>query len=447
MFALARRLGSPLLSLLAIAAGAVEAQRIVVQPRTVRTMQPPPGGPAVGAVRVQATSSSISLRWSCPKGASGFEVLGAPAGGPVVTLTPTPLSANCVQDLAIVSRGTLGAQQVVGGTPEPTYSTGFTQTGLAPATPMTYVVRTLWPNGGPADSEPVAARSALFPPVPFSVSRGGPGVVSLAWSRMQVGPHDATGYDIHRKLAGEAAFRLIAHVPAGFPADHGYTDTGVPWGRHEYSVQAVDGDPTPPIVVDAGPPAPDLWSAQTIEHVIVALSWTGIWPGGTSRVLASPTQGGRYTDITAEGTIFKNDHWRSVQPLGSSMFYKIAMDYPGLTLESAPRQVSIPAPALSGMMATDEGGFVRLRWACAWDSQEYWILRRDGGQGHFAYLRFPNGYVRNIFPISRAAGAPAECDHDDTTVPKGPVTVEYIVVGYARFQEPMRAGSIVVQVR
>jgi hypothetical protein len=81
-------------------------------------------------------------------------------------------------------------------------------------------------------------------------------------------PSQASGYTVLRKLAGEASFRQMAVVPVGFAAIHGYADSTAPPSRHEYAVQAIEGDPAAPITVVAG--APQLWTAQTVEYVFVS---------------------------------------------------------------------------------------------------------------------------------------------------------------------------------
>ena len=155
-------------------------------------------------------------------------------GGESVKITPTPLNPNCVQDLAQVNPALL----VPGSTPVTTYSTSFSQGGLAPGNNYTYVVRALYANGGPADSPPVTVRP-LFPAPGFSARPSNPGQVTIHWDWSHANIHYATGYVISRKLAGESAFRQLATMP--YSPENVYNDNGVPVGSHQYLVEAVDG--------------------------------------------------------------------------------------------------------------------------------------------------------------------------------------------------------------
>ena len=288
-----------------------------------------PGGPAASGLSTRTTSSSIELRWSCPPGASGFEVLATPRGGSQVKLTATPISPSCPQALpAATSPGI-----PTGGTAQTTYSTGFSHTGLSSDSEFTYVVRTLYPAGGPADSNPLTAVTDLAPPVTGVTTRSGEdGTVYIFWPYVGNGPDHV----VLRKLAGETAFRQMARV--GW-TESMYFETFVPVGRHEYKVHLVGGDPGAPIPVDAG--SPYIWQAA-VNGLEVDLGFDGVWYGGVVRVMAAPQLSGPFTDVTATGSL-GTYHWYTTGTPGSTLHYKVVATYPGATFESAPTTVSILA--------------------------------------------------------------------------------------------------------
>ncbi|HZN98617.1 MAG TPA: hypothetical protein VFB61_12870, partial [Gemmatimonadales bacterium] len=244
-----------------------------------------PGGPAASGLTARTTGSSIEVRWSCPPGASGFELFATPKGGTQIKLTATPINPNCPQDLSVATAASIQ----LGGSAQPTYSTGFSHTGLSSAAEFTYVVRTLYPAGGPADSNPLTARTNLAPPVTgVTTQNAGNGTVYVMWPHVGL----RADYLVLRRLAGETAFRQMASVPW---TESIYIDKGLPAGRHEYKVHVVNGDPGAPIAVDAG--GPHIWQAA-VNLPEVDIGFAGVWTGGVVKVMASPLLSGTFTDVT-----------------------------------------------------------------------------------------------------------------------------------------------------
>jgi hypothetical protein len=340
-------------------------------------------GVPVSGLRAQSTFTSISLRWTCPQGASGYEVFGAPKGQPLVKLTSSPIGPNCVQDLTLSNPVMLNPGQP-GLTPQPTYSTGFTHDGLPTAKEFTYTVRALYPNSGPADSPPLSASTGLFPaPGAASAQTGGPGLVYLRWGRSQTPAGDATGYVISRKLAGEAAFRTIATVPPIIPYMYDYTDGGVPAGRHEYTIKAVDGEPTGVLTVMAG--VPDLWNTSVLNLAEVDLGWT-VWPGTPIRLMSSSLAAGPWTDVGANLAPGQT-HLRFLATSGSRTYYKVVASHPTVTLESAPKLLEVPAwhPIINLRAQAVQNG-VDLRWDCEPGIVEYHVIRVWNGGSEYVHI-------------------------------------------------------------
>jgi|RhiMethySRZTD1v2_1073278.scaffolds.fasta_scaffold00309_31 hypothetical protein len=398
-----------------------------------------PGGPPVSGLQVRLNSpSEASLRWSCVQGSTGYEVFSAMNGGEPVKITRTPLNPNCAQDLTQVNPALLQP----GSTPATTYSTGFSQGDLTPANNYTYFVRALYGSGGPADSAPVTVRP-LFPAPGFEArATTNPGQVTIYFQWANVNIHYPTGYVISRKLAGESTFRQLATVPYD-GQQNVYNDNGVPVGSHEYLVEAVDGEKGKPATVTTG--ALSLWQAWTQNIVIVDLGFSGVWPGGTVRVLSAPAATGPFTDITAGGRL-SDQHWLGVAPFGSNLHYKVVVTYPNGTTYQAVAQVAVPQASNIGLTAEDAGGGTRMKWNCEPDVARYELLRRVGGSGPFT----PVGpYAFTVYPQPGQLGGAPTCGYNDTTVPLGN-NVEYVVIGFSSKQngdKAIRAAGTMVFIK
>jgi hypothetical protein len=398
---------------------------------------PTPGGMPVGGLRVRATSpTDAALHWSCVMGSTGYEVFFRMNGGESVKITATPLNPNCVPDLAQVNPGLLAP----GSTPQTTYSKDFGQGGLTPGNDYTYVVRALYANGGPADSPPVTVRP-LFPPPGFNAAPSNPGQVSISWDWARVNGNYAAGHVISRKLAGESAFRQLATVP--YSPYNVYNDNGVPVGSHQYLVEAMDGEKGTPVTVRTG--LVSIWQAWTQNIVTVDLGFSGVWPGGSVRVLSAPQATGPFTDITAEGDL-STQHWIAVAQFGSNLYYKVVVSYPGGITYEAAAQVAIPQASNIGLTAEDAGGGTRLKWNCETDVARYELLRRVGSSGPFGGV---GGYAFTVYPKPGKLGGPTTCSYNDTTAPLGNL-VEYVVIGFSskqRGDKPIRAARTSVFVK
>jgi hypothetical protein len=388
----------------------------------------PPGGPPVFGLRAHSTPTSISLRWVCPAGASGYEVSGAPAGQPPVKLTSSPLTAPCLPD-AEVSPTIVSKPGVPAATFDKTYSTTFTHSGLPTAREYSYVVRALYPTGGPADALPFAARTSGYPaPAGASAATGVAGQVHLQWERVStLTSGEATAYVVSRKLAGETAFRTVATVPAAISYTQRYSDGGVPAGRHEYTVHALEGEPTAVLMVVAG--VPDLSQVSLLQLAEVSLGWT-VWPGTPVRLMTAPLAAGPWTDFAASLPASATS-LRFIATPGTRTYYKVVATYPTITLESTAKVLDIPQwPGLTDFKATTNGNIVDLSWKCDPGVVEYRVTRVwNGGQ---RYTHIPI----NVYP--------GICNLSDRGIPLeiGSANVEYVVVGFDSNYNAVRAARV-----
>jgi hypothetical protein len=381
-----------------------------------------PGGVPVSGLRASSTFQSITLRWSCPQGASGYDVFGAQKGQPPVKLTTSPIGPHCVQDLVLPGQ-LLNTQQP----PQTTYSVSFTHSPLPTAKEFTYTVRALYPNGGSADTPPFAASTSLFPPPVEPSIAPGERAVSLRWGQSRTPAGDASGYVVSRKLQGETAFRAVANVPAQIGYFITHTDGGVPPGRHEYVITPVDGEPSPVMPVTMG--VPDLWNVSVLHLVEVDLGWS-VWTGTPVRVMSSPLATGPWTDI-APSLAPGAGHLRFLATPGTRTYYKVVASYPGLTLESAPKLLDIAAwTPIIALRTQIDGNVVRLDWTCEPGIVEYHVMRlTNGGQ---QYVQIPSIVYPGLCNMSDKGIAPEI----------GPRGVEYIVVGYDRTDRAVRASRV-----
>ena len=419
---------------------------VTAQTRTVWTVPDPkltalmPGGPPVSGLTAQPGTSNIYLRWTCPAGASGFEVYATPRGGTQVKLTATPLSPNCVQDPAFATASTLTSSTLT-GTSQTTYSSGFNHTGIyPPGSEFTYVVRTLYPSGGPADSNPLVAHNNLYPAVTeVRVYNGGCCGVTVTWKA-----NGSASYLVFRRLAGETTLRQIAAIGplTTFTNPLQVGDGNLPPGRHEYMVRAVDGDPGPPVTVAAGGPA--VWGINA-DMVELDIGFSGQWPGSTVRVEASGLPAGPFTDVTAEGAFILDQHWKTIATPGKTLYYKVVASYAGTRLESAVVPVTYPAaPPITNFTAVGAVGNIYLRWDCAEEVMRYRFMRRDG-TGVYKYLLGPTGdWPAETYSIQLRSGE-VRCDRTDNSLPAGigPKGLEYIVIGTDKWDRPLRIGRTI----
>jgi len=188
-------------------------------------------GPAPTNLVASPTATSISLRWGCPTGATGFEVFATPSGSAQVKLTQTPLPATqCFQ----------GSLQDVARV------TSYQHGGLSPLTEFGYVVRALYASGF-TDSAQLIARTSLWPaPTGFT------GVVAVRNARLTWNPiAGASGYLVFRQSPGQQAFQQVTPSPvATLPRVEMFTNCdGVAASKSNTSTRAIFCVPFAPSTV------------------------------------------------------------------------------------------------------------------------------------------------------------------------------------------------------
>lgn len=255
-------LAAPLLFLVlpATAASQIVKDRTLARPLTAL----PTGAPPT-YLQASPGTTSIYLRWVCPDGAFGYDVYVTPAGGGQVKLTPAPIPAPCVQDIQVTAK-------MIPGMPAPstapTYSLGYTHSGVVPGSSYTYVVVALYPNGASAVSAAIPTKANLAPPPAGFVATANGRSANLQWQSVS----GATGYRIFRKLASESGFQELS---TGGTTATSYSDQTLlpPW-QHQYYVQAVNGLPSAAGTVSIPPlPAPPALNVSAPSYDMVQLSW------------------------------------------------------------------------------------------------------------------------------------------------------------------------------
>lgn len=227
------------------------------QPMVQKTTAP--AGPPPANLKAIPTPTSIRLTWTCPTGATGYEIYSAPKGGSLAPLGTTTL--QCHQDLSpqLAFDPRLPA-------PPPVYVSSYDHAGLPAGTEFVYVVRALYP-GGYADSGPLTALTDLLPaPTGIKLDLISTRMVRVGWKQVP----GVTGYQVYRKLASESSFQLLTPVPE--PKELGeFSDlTYLPGGQTSYYIQGIGSAPSAPVTITL-PPAVN---AEQLENGTVQLSWT-----------------------------------------------------------------------------------------------------------------------------------------------------------------------------
>lgn len=372
------------------------------RPALVSNSEPPPTG-----LRVRATQDYIHLTWSCPPGATGYEVFATPPGGTQLKLTPSPVTGPC-QDLSSTTR------LQVRGAAQPNYVTGFTHAGLAPGKRFDYVVRALHPAGY-GDSPAILGETAPWPPVGnlaamLTIGR----TAQITWTGVQ----GVTGYSVYRQLQGASGYQVVSVLP---PTATSFHDANLVAGTHRYYVQPVNGQPSGQVAVMVGQPA-NVSVSITRGSEVVSFSWTGTPDAATIALVRSASPGGPFA--TPANVSYSDKNWARdyAAQVGVTQYYKVVASYPGIgMLESAVLIATIPVGPRgpTGISATSPSrGVVTLSWVCDPEALGYHLLRGIDHQ--------PLDWVR---PSGQSAPLQiTACQYTDTGLYPG-VTYRYRLVG------------------
>lgn len=232
-----------LASVLSVAGVQSQEARIVVDKSRPEFLRPVQMMPPASNVRASPSPSHVYLRWTCPAGATGFEVLATPAGGQQAKVTSAPIPAQCVLDVPESIRRPVrlpGPPGTAAPSNTTTYSTFFQHNGLRPGQEFAYVVRALYPNGI-GDAAPVTAVTPPWPAptgVQVRVQSAGPphsgSVVVVSWNTV----HGAPGYEVWATSLYEGEKdRLVTLAPVTGTT---FTDQ-IPIGVKGYYVKTLEG--------------------------------------------------------------------------------------------------------------------------------------------------------------------------------------------------------------
>ncbi|HJU87772.1 MAG TPA: fibronectin type III domain-containing protein [Gemmatimonadaceae bacterium] len=404
------------------------AQTRIAQPSGATLLvAAPPGGPAPTGIRAGATPTSITIKWTCPSGPTGYEVFAMPTGGgQSIKLTATPIAPQCIQDFQgtqapVLNPGVPGAYQP---TSQTSYVSSYTHTGLRPGMQFDYVVRALYPQGV-GDAAPFTAQTAPWPaPTGVTPTLAGRSV-SLSWNAVE----GATGYIVLRQLAGENALSPITPSPITVTS---YSDaTILAPGDHRYSVRAVDGTPAAAVSVNVGN-----WPAPTFTSVAltgrrITLHWSQI-PGVSGYVVYRKSLA--ETSFRPVATYAASQYWYVEEnlPVGPHTFYVQAS---GAADPSASTSVISGKPHRAGARIFRGSSVIDIGWDGTDLSPNTRIFRAVGPNAvwaditHSTYIngmvaRYRNASVGVTEYYKVAAFYPTvtyESDPIAVTVPVGPV--------------------------
>lgn len=313
------------------------------------------GTPPSSLTATPASTSSISLRWTCPDGASGYDVWATSSTGVQSKLTATPLPPQCLQNLQVA--GTLSSS--------PSYSLTYTHSGLIPASAWTYVVVALYPNGAQGASAPVSGRAGLLPPPGGFHGESRWGGAALAWNYVTWGSgYQVTysrSYQVFRQRPGEATFSPIGTTDQTF-----YEDKNLILGqRYNYYVRAIESQATAPISVMVGAPSDPSIVAFCGKETL-DFRWGGTESATSAKVLRAGTPGGPWYP-TGDYPGNTNSFARAQpNPVGVLQYYKVLATYPAGPAESVVIPITIPADpkAYYNGTYTRPVGSVTIEWQC-----------------------------------------------------------------------------------
>jgi len=340
----------------------------------------PPGAPTNFA-ESSATTTSITLAWTAPAGATGYQLYRQISGGSatlvatldsgVTSYVDSPLTAattyqytltasnisgtggsanadastKCVPPASIsavastgqivltwagvvgassynIYRGTTAAGESATPIAQGISSTGYIDPGLAGGSTYFYVVRAVNAAGTSAASGEASAQTPSIAPTAPTVSIAvGVGQIMLTWS----GGANATSFNVYRatQAGGEATGLLASNI-----ADGSYIDGRVqPGTNYYYVVTAVNnvGESSFSAEVYATasivPPVAPTDVVATAATNRITLTWNSV-DGATSYLVyrGTSTGGESATPITVNGTSFVDNGVDA----GNSYFYQVA---------------------------------------------------------------------------------------------------------------------------
>jgi fibronectin type III domain protein len=338
---------------------------------------PVSGAPPTG-VRAESAPTRIGIRWTCPAGATGFDVSVTPQGGGEVKLTSAPVLPPCIQDAQLspaIAPGALAPTSTA-----PSYSLGYTHSGVTPGSTYTYVVRALYSNGASGASSPLTVTAPLAPPPASFVASASGRSATLQWKPVS----GATGYKVFRKLAGQTAFQELP--PALGSVATGSSDPSLlPPGQHQYYVQAVNGLPSQPASVTIPPlPAPPAFNVRAPSSNEVDLSWQlpfdlRLTPRGYHVYRQREGEAG-YSQLTATPVTAL-----SYQDLGLAPGRRVTYYVKGVDADPTPSVSVVPGTITSFCVGGSRGSStLEFAWSGTAGASAMQLFRAEAAGGPFA---------------------------------------------------------------
>ena len=331
-------------------AGGVSLDSATVFATTITDM------PGALTVTSPTTSTSASLTWEAPTGATSYKVYrSTSAVGPFTTSVGTPTVPS------------------------------FTNTGLTPNTVYYYEISAVDAGGESAKTAAASALTAPVTPTNIMASRN-PDNPSMALEISWNGAAGATGYNVYRSTSATGTFTLVTVSP-----DTGllFGDSGLlPGTKYFYEISSVNaGGEGPKSTAVSGmttPDAPTGLLASTLSSNSIGLTWTAS-PGATGyKVYRSTAPAGPFT--TSVGTPTVPSFTNTGLTPNTVYYYEIsAVDAGGESVLSSPANTitapTIPTGAAAGPTSSTS---ISVSWSASTGALSYKVFRSTSSMGPFS---------------------------------------------------------------
>ncbi|MBI2927274.1 MAG: fibronectin type III domain-containing protein [Verrucomicrobia bacterium] len=323
-------------------------------------------------------------------------------------------------------------------------STGYPDTGLAPATAYFYRVRAFNAVGFSAPAELVASTLPLPPPAPTGLTAtAGNARATLAWDPTP----GADTYTVSRSTTSGGPYTVLA---SGLAAT-GFTDLTVSNGTlYFYVVSALNAGGEGPFSTQVSalplppPAAPENLLVSVVSSSQLDLSWTDAAIDETGYRVSRSLDGASFTEIAVLAADSTGQADSGLAP-GTTYFYRVvAFNLMGdsVPAEAVASTLPLPPAAPAGFTAMPGHGQVALLWNPVAGADSYTIGRSTTSGGPytviasgltaaaFTDLTVSNGtlYFYVVSALNVSGEGPASSEANATPQPL-PVPPENLTVG------------------
>jgi fibronectin type 3 domain-containing protein len=322
-------------------------------PLTATTPTPP--GAATNFAEKSATTSTITLTWTAPAGATGYQIFRQVAEGSATLLA------------------TLGSGV-----------TSYVDSGLTAGTTYQYTL-TASNVGGTGGSASAGAPTMCLAPA-STTAKAASGQITLTWASVE----GASSYDVYRgTIAGGESATPIAPGISGTS----YIDPGLSAGTiYYYVVRAVNSAGTSAASSESSaqlpyilPTAPSLSIATGVGQIV--LTWSGGANAQSYNIYRASQVGAEAAGLLASG-VTENSYSDSSVQAGATYYYIVTsvntVGESSFSNEVHATASIVTPPAPSGLIATVAGNRVTLSWNGVDTAMSYLVYRGTSAGGESA---------------------------------------------------------------